>query len=59
MSIIFTMYLYSYSGPTPTLRKKKSHIAWTKEEKDAIFKHLGGFIKKKIEYQENVNMTTV
>ena len=53
------MYLYSYSGPTPTLRKKKSHIAWTKEEKDAIFKHLGGFIKKKIEYQENVNVTTV
>ena len=53
------MYLYSYSGPTPTLKKKKSRIAWTKEEKDEIFKHLGGFIQKKIEYQENVNVTTV
>ena len=48
VSIDVNLYLYLYSGATNTLRKKKSHILWTKEEKQAIFNHLGEFIKRNI-----------
>ena len=48
VSVSIDMTVYIYSGPTATLRKKKSHIAWTKEEKDAVFKYLGEFVKRKI-----------
>ena len=34
-----------YPGPTTTLAKKKGYNAWTKEEKDAVFKYLGAFVK--------------
>ena len=44
-----TVFLHLYLGLTAETRKKKAHNAWTREEKDAVFEHLGGFIKKRIQ----------
>lgn len=40
-----TLYLLLYPGPTAALAKKKGYKAWTKEEKDEVFKYLGAFVK--------------
>lgn len=38
------LILRSYCFP----QKEKSHVLWTEEEKEAVFKYLGEFIKKRI-----------
>lgn len=41
---VSVLILRSYCFP----QKEKSHVLWTEEEKEAVFKYLGEFIKKRI-----------